>query len=52
MRMIKGDFEPHFSMKHMFKDVQLAIHVANSLDIDIPATTATAGVMYGGLNRG
>jgi 3-hydroxyisobutyrate dehydrogenase-like beta-hydroxyacid dehydrogenase len=51
-RMIQGDFEPHFSMKHMFKDVQLAIHVANSLDIDIPATTATAGVMYGGLNRG
>jgi 3-hydroxyisobutyrate dehydrogenase-like beta-hydroxyacid dehydrogenase len=51
-RMVQGDFEPHFSMKHMFKDVQLAIHVANSLDIDIPATTATAGVMYGGLNRG
>ncbi len=51
-KMVHGDFDPHFSMKNMFKDVQLAIHVANSVDIDIPATTATAGVMYGGLNRG
>lgn len=50
--MLSGQFEPHFSLKHMFKDVQMAIHVANSLGIDIPTTTATAGVMYGCLNRG
>jgi 3-hydroxyisobutyrate dehydrogenase-like beta-hydroxyacid dehydrogenase len=50
--MIEGDFEPHFSLKNMFKDVQIAIHAANTFDIDLPATTATAGVMYGGLNRG
>jgi hypothetical protein len=36
----------------MFKDVQLGIHIANSLDIDLPATTSTAGVMYGGLTKG
>ena len=52
VKILDRDFEPHFSLKHMFKDVQLGIHVANSLDIDLPATTATAGVMYGGLTRG
>jgi 3-hydroxyisobutyrate dehydrogenase-like beta-hydroxyacid dehydrogenase len=51
-KMINGDYEPHFSLKHMFKDVQLGIHMANALDIEIPATTVTAGVMYGALNSG
>jgi 3-hydroxyisobutyrate dehydrogenase-like beta-hydroxyacid dehydrogenase len=51
-KMLARDYEPHFSMKHMFKDVQLGIHIANSLDVDLPATTATAGVMYGALTRG
>lgn len=51
-KMLAKDYDPHFSLKHMFKDVQLGIHIANSLDIDLPATTSTAGVMYGGLTRG
>ena len=51
-KMMAGDYEPHFSLKHMFKDVQLGIHMANALDIEIPATTVTAGVMYGALNQG
>jgi len=51
-KILARDYEPHFSLKHMFKDVQLGIHIANSLDIDLPATTATAGVMYGGLTHG
>lgn len=51
-QMLHADYEPHFSMKHMFKDVQLGIHLANALDVDVPATTATAGVMYGALSRG
>jgi 3-hydroxyisobutyrate dehydrogenase-like beta-hydroxyacid dehydrogenase len=50
-KMMSGDYEPHFSLKHMFKDVQLGIHMANALDIEIPATTVTAGVMYGALNQ-
>lgn len=51
-KMLTREYDPHFSLKNMFKDVQLAIHMANAFDLDIPATTATAGVMYGGLNRG
>jgi 3-hydroxyisobutyrate dehydrogenase-like beta-hydroxyacid dehydrogenase len=51
-KMITGDYDPHFSLKHMFKDVQLGIHMANALDIEIPTTTVTAGVMYGAINQG
>ncbi len=51
-KMVAGDFEPHFSLKHMFKDVQLGIQMANSLDLEIPVTTVTAGVMFGAMNRG
>jgi len=35
-KMIAGDFDPHFSLKHMFKDVQLGSHLANALEIDTP----------------
>ena len=35
-KMIAADYEPHFSLKHMFKDVQLGIHMANALDIEVP----------------
>jgi len=51
-KMIAGDYEPHFSLKHMFKDVQLGIHIANALDLEIPATTTTAGAMYGAMQKG
>ena len=51
-KMAAGDYEPHFSLKHMFKDVQLGIHMANTLDLEIPVTTVTAGVMYGAITRG
>jgi len=34
-KMIAGDYEPHFSLKHMFKDVQLGIRLANGLNIEI-----------------
>ncbi len=51
-KMAAGDYDPHFSLKHMFKDVQLGIHMANALDLEIPVTTVTAGVMFGALNRG
>jgi 3-hydroxyisobutyrate dehydrogenase-like beta-hydroxyacid dehydrogenase len=51
-KILDRQYDPHFSLKHMFKDVQLGIHIANSLDIDLPATTSTAGVMYGGLTKG
>jgi 3-hydroxyisobutyrate dehydrogenase-like beta-hydroxyacid dehydrogenase len=51
-KMVAGDYDPHFSLKHMFKDVQIGIHMANALGLEIPVTTVTAGVMYGALNHG
>jgi len=51
-KIIARDYDTHFSVKHMFKDVQLAIQAANNFDIDIPATTATAGVLYASINNG
>jgi 3-hydroxyisobutyrate dehydrogenase-like beta-hydroxyacid dehydrogenase len=51
-KMVAGDYEPHFSLKHMFKDVQLGITMANALDLEIPVTTVTAGVLFGAMNEG
>ena len=38
-KMIAGDYDAHFSLKHMFKDVQLGIELANKLELDVPATS-------------
>ena len=51
-KMIAADYEPHFSLKHMFKDVQLGIQLANKLAIEIPATSTVAGVMFNAVTRG
>jgi 3-hydroxyisobutyrate dehydrogenase-like beta-hydroxyacid dehydrogenase len=51
-KMLAGDYEPHFSLKHMFKDVQLAIHLANSMNLDTPTAAVTAGVLFGAIKRG
>ena len=39
-KMIEGDFEPHFSVKHMLKDVQIASRLARSYGLTLTATEA------------
>ena len=51
-KMISSDYEPHFSVKHMFKDVKLGVHLANKLDLEVPATSCVAGVLYSAIARG
>jgi len=51
-KMLAGDYEPHFSVKHMFKDVQLGIHIANRQQLEVPLTTVVGGVLYGALSNG
>ncbi len=51
-KMTGGDYEPHFSVKHMFKDVQLAIQLGNKLGLDLPATGTVAGALYSAVMRG
>ncbi len=39
-KMMAGDFEPHFSVKHMLKDVEIASRMARSYGLALPATEA------------
>lgn len=50
--MLAGDYAPHFALKHMFKDVQLGIELANKLELSVPSTSAVGGAMYGAVMRG
>ncbi len=50
--MITGDFDPRFSLKHMFKDVQIALAMAADHGVDLPASAAYAGAAMAGLQNG
>jgi 3-hydroxyisobutyrate dehydrogenase-like beta-hydroxyacid dehydrogenase len=50
--MLSGDFEPRFSLKHMFKDLQLALSMARDKDIEIPTASAFTGIAMAALQRG
>ncbi len=39
-KMLEGDFEPHFSVKHMLKDVEIASRMARAYGLTLPATEA------------
>ncbi|MEP7013887.1 MAG: NAD(P)-dependent oxidoreductase [Verrucomicrobiota bacterium] len=40
-KMIETNFEPHFSVKHMLKDVQIATRMGLSYHLELAVTTAT-----------
>jgi hypothetical protein len=50
--MLGADFEPRFSLKNMFKDVQIGLAMAEEKDIELPAAGAFAGLAMAGLQRG
>lgn len=50
--MIDGDFAPRFSLKNMFKDIQIALAMARDADLELPAASAFAGIAMAGLQRG
>ena len=50
--MLSGDFEPSFSLKHMLKDIQLAIGIAAENRLDLPAANAFAGAAMAGVQQG
>ena len=50
--IIARDFEPHFSLKNMFKDAQFGLNLGNDLSIDLPALSATASVMFKTMQKG
>lgn len=50
--MITDDFEARFSLKHMFKDIQIALAMAEEHGIELPEATAYAGSAMSGLQNG
>lgn len=50
--MIAGDFEPRFALKHMFKDVQLALGAGREAGVELPVTAASAGALMAGIDKG
>ncbi|MCB1076449.1 MAG: NAD(P)-dependent oxidoreductase [Verrucomicrobiae bacterium] len=50
--ILSGEYEPHFSLKNMFKDAQIALNLANRQRVDVPALSSAASVMFRGLQKG
>ena len=50
--MLEGDFEPHFSVKHMLKDVRIASKLAEEFGLDLPVTEAASDVLLDELKQG
>lgn len=51
-KLLSGDYEPHFSLKHMLKDVQFGLDMGAELKLDLPVTQATAEAMRQGMSAG
>jgi hypothetical protein len=50
-KMIAGDFEPHFSVKHMLKDVLIATRLARSYGLSFGATEAARDSLLAEVRR-
>ena len=51
-KMMEGDFEPHFSVKHMLKDVQIAARLGRSHGLSFGATEAARDSLRREAERG
>lgn len=51
-KMIDGDYEPHFSVKHMAKDVNLGLSLAQSMGLQVPATSCVGGALGAAIAKG
>ena len=51
-QMMAKDYEPHFSLKHMFKDAQYALNLGRQLGVEEPILSTTASVMFRSIQKG
>lgn len=51
-KMMTGDYEPHFSLKHMSKDVQLGLQIAQDLGLEMPGTSVIGESLTSGIQQG
>jgi 2-hydroxy-3-oxopropionate reductase len=49
---MSGDYSPQFSIKHMHKDLRLALAHAKSLDLTLAETTTVQGLYAEAEKRG
>lgn len=45
-KMIETNFEPHFSLKHMLKDIQIAARMGSSFHLELPVTSVTRDRLF------
>jgi 3-hydroxyisobutyrate dehydrogenase-like beta-hydroxyacid dehydrogenase len=51
-KMVEGNYEPQFSLKHMLKDLGIAARIADSFGLDLPVTTAANDMLHDQLEEG
>lgn len=51
-KYLSGDYSPQFSVKHLHKDLRLALRLAKSLGLEQPATTTITGLFAQAEARG
>lgn len=51
-KMIEADYEPHFSLKNMLKDVRFGLDLGVRLKLDLPVTQTTEKTMNEGIEKG
>src|ERR1700676_1724157 len=51
-KIIEGDFEPHFSLKHMLKDMQIAARYGLSQHLELAVTAAARDRLLEQMQRG
>jgi 3-hydroxyisobutyrate dehydrogenase-like beta-hydroxyacid dehydrogenase len=51
-KMLDGDFEPHFSVKHMLKDVLIAVRMGQSYGLSLPGTSAARDGLLNEVRQG
>jgi 3-hydroxyisobutyrate dehydrogenase-like beta-hydroxyacid dehydrogenase len=51
-QIIARNYEPHFSLKNMFKDAQYALNLGKQLGIEAPVLSTTASVMFLAMQKG
>ncbi len=50
--MIAGNFEPHFSVKHMLKDLRIGVNLAREHGLDLPVTEISGDMLLAELKQG
>jgi 3-hydroxyisobutyrate dehydrogenase-like beta-hydroxyacid dehydrogenase len=50
--ILARDYEPHFSLKNMFKDAQYALALGKQLGVPQPVLSTTASVLYRSIQEG